>query len=127
MKIRDAVFTVIAVVVAVMALDDITTDNALSFPLERLALVGCAIWFLRAASRLWQQGQRVLGAVSFGLVALAAAVHPAIGQGALPAQFVYLAWAGYLATVGTLAWFLLVAGVSVGFAWYRRSEQRARA
>lgn len=126
MRIRDAVFTVIAVLVAFAALDDITTDNALSFPLERLALVGCAVWFLRVAWRLWQQDQRVLGAMSCGLVVLAVVVHPTIGQGALPAQFVYLAWAGYLATIGALAWFLVVAGVSVGFAWYRRSVPRLR-
>src|SRR3989304_3191474 len=102
--VRDAVITFAVVVLAVLALDDITTDTARSFPLERTALVGCAVWFLVVAWRLWRQGHRVLGVLSFGLVTIAALAQPTIGPGTVPMQF------EYLATVGALAWFLLVAG-----------------
>jgi hypothetical protein len=100
---RDAVITFAVVVLAVLALDDITTDTAPSFALERTALVGCAVWCLVVAWRLWRQGHRVVGVLSFGLVTIAAVAQPAIGPGTVPTQF------GYLATAGALAWFLLVA------------------
>lgn len=112
--VRDAVVTSALVVLAVLALDDITTDSARTFPLERTALAGCAIWFSVVAWRLWRQGHRVLGVLSFGLVTIGALVQPTIGPGTVPMQL------GYLATVGALAWFLLVAGVLAGFAWRPR-------
>ena len=117
--VRDAVITFAAVVFAVLALDDITTDTAPSFPLERTALVGCAVWFLVVAWRLWRQGHRVLGALSFGLLALAALAQPAIGPDTVPIQV------GYLATVGALAWFLLVTGLLAGFAWRPKRSHAA--
>ena len=107
----DALITVAVVVLAVLALDDITTDTAASFPLERTALVGCGIWFLVVAWQLWRRGHRVLGALSFGLVTTAALAQPAIGPDTVPMQF------GYLATLGTLAWFLLVGALLAGLAW----------
>jgi len=117
--VRDAVITFAVVVLAVLALDDITTDTARSFPLERTALVGCAVWFLVVAWRLWRQGHRVLGVLSFGLVTIAALAQPTIGPGTVPMQF------EYLATVGALAWFLLVAGVSARSAWRPKHSHAA--
>ena len=111
--VRDAVITLAMVVLAVLALDDITTDSAQSFPLERTALVACAIWFSVVAWRLWRQGHRVLGALSLGLVTILALGQPTIGPGTVPTQ---LGSFGYLATVGALAWFLFVAGVLAAFA-----------
>lgn len=116
---RDAVITFAVVVLAVLALDDITTDSARSFPLERTALAGCAVWFAMVAWRLWRQGHRVLGVLSFGLVTSGALAQPTIGPGTLPMQF------GYLATVGALAWFLLMAAVLAGLAWRPRRSHAA--
>lgn len=117
--VRDAVITFAVVVLAVLALDDVTTDSARSFPLERTALAGCAVWFFVVAWRLWRQGHRVLGGLSFGLVTIGALAQPTIGPGTVPMQL------GYLATVGALAWFLLVAGVLAAFAWRPRRSHAA--
>ena len=116
--LQEAVITVVVVVLAVLALDDITTDSALSFPLERTALAACAIWFVVVAWRFWRRGHRVLGMLSFGLVTIGALAQPTIGPGTVPTQF------AYLATVGALAWFLGVAGVLAAFAW-RPKHKRA--
>jgi hypothetical protein len=107
---RDAVITLAVVVLAVLALDDITTDSARSFPLERAALAGCAVWFSVVAWRLWRSGHRVPGVFSFGLVTVGALAQPTIGPGTVPMQL------GYLATVGALAWFLVLAGVLAALA-----------
>lgn len=110
----NAVSTAAMVLLAVAALDDVTTDSAVSFPLERMALVTCAVWFSVVAWRLWQQGHRVLGGLSFGIVTIGALIQPSIGPGTAPMQL------GYLATVGALAWFLFVAAVLLAFAWRTR-------
>jgi hypothetical protein len=117
--VRDAVITLAVVALAVLALDDITTDSAQSFPLERTALVACAVWFSVVAWRLWRQGHRVLGVLSFGLVTIGALAQPTIGPDTAPMQL------GYLATVGALAWFLLVAGVLAAFGWRLRHSHAA--
>ena len=117
---RDAIITFVAVGVAFLALDDITTDTARSFTPERIALAGCAVWFLFVAWRLWRHGQRVLGVLSCGLVAIAAIAQPAIGPGTVPSvRF------EYLSAAGALAWFVLVAGVLAGFAWQLKSPRAA--
>lgn len=118
---QQAVITVAVVALAVLALDDITTDTARTFPLERTALAGCAVWFLLVAWQLWRQGQRAIGMVSLGLLTIAALAQPAVGPSSVPTQFGYL---GYLATVTALAWFLLVAGILAGFGW-RQARRRA--
>jgi len=110
--VRDAVISFALVVLAVGALDDITTDSASSFPLERTALAGCAVWFAVVAWRLWRQGHRVLGLVSLVMVTTAALAQPAIGRGTTALQVV-----AYLATLGAIAWFLLLAGLLGVFAW----------
>ena len=113
--VRDAVITFAVVVLAVLALDDITTDSARSFPLERTALAGCAVWFSVVGWRLWRQGHRVLGEFSFGLVTIGALAQPTIGPATVPTQL------GYLATVGALAWFLVMAGVLAALASHRHA------
>lgn len=116
---RDAVITLAVVALAVLALDDITTDSARDFPLERTALAVCAVWFSVVAWRLWAQGHRVLGVLSFSLVTIGALAQPAIGPGTVPMQL------GYLATVGALAWFLVLAGVLTALAWRARHRHAA--
>jgi hypothetical protein len=104
-----------AVVVAFLALDDITTDDAPTFVFERLALVGCGLWFVYITYQLGRGRRRSFALVSAAALALAALAQPGIGPDTVPsAQF------EYLATVGGLAWFLLAAGGLAGFAWYAR-------
>jgi len=114
---RQAAITFVVVVLAVAAFDDITTDNATSFPLERTMLAGAGIWFLLVATRLWREGHRVIGALSLGLLTIAALVQPTVGPRIATTPF------GYLVTVATLAWFLALAGAWAVFAW--RLSRRA--
>lgn len=100
---RDAAWTIVAVGVAVLALDDITTDNALRFPLERTALALCAVWFGFLAWRLALEHNWIVAGVSITMIGLGAWVHPALSRGIEPSRF------EYLVTVGALVWFLAVA------------------
>jgi len=111
--LQQAGITVVVVFFAVAALDDITTDNATAFPLERSMLVGAGVWFLLLASRVWRQGHRVLGVLSLGLLAIAALGEPLVGPSRIPTQFGYL---GYFAILAALVWFLALAGILAGFA-----------
>jgi hypothetical protein len=112
--LQQAGITVAVVLLAVAALDDITTDNATAFPLERSMLVGSGLWFLLLASRLWRQGHRTLGVLSLTFLTGAALAQPWVGQGIAPTPLAYLA---YLVTVAALAWFLVVAGVLAAIVW----------
>ena len=78
---RDAVITIGVLLLVFAAFDDITTDNATSFPLEYTILAAAAMWVLFVAGRLLRSGERLLGGVS--LVALAAALwgQRAVGPG----------------------------------------------
>lgn len=119
--LRQAGITLAVVMLAVAALDDITTDTATAFPLERTALVGCGIWFLLVAMRLWRQGHRLIGVLSLTFLAAAALAQPMVGQGIAPTPLAYVA---YFVTVAALAWFLALAGTLAGFAW-RQTRQAA--
>ena len=113
--LRDAVITLVAVVVAVLALDDITTDTASSFTFERMILAGCAAWFMVVGFRLVRRGHRALGGLSLGLVVLGGLAQRAINPGTVPSlRF------EYLATVGGLLWFVVLAGILTWFAWRSR-------
>jgi hypothetical protein len=105
------ILTGAAVVLAVLALDDITTDNAARFPLERTMLVVCATWFGFVAWRLVRERHRIAGAVSCCVLALGVIVQPSVGPGISPTRL------EYLATVGTLIWFAGMAGAMARRAW----------
>jgi hypothetical protein len=113
--VRQAIITIVVVALAVAALDDITTDKAEAFTLERLMLAGSALWFLLLSSRLWREGHRTLGVLSLTFLAGAALAQPWVGQGIAPTPLAYLS---YLVTVAALAWFLALAGILAGFAWW---------
>jgi len=68
----EALATLVAMFIAAMALDDITTDNSTGFRPEYtiLALVGA--WLVVFVVQLWRRGRAVLAGVSL-LVLLAAA------------------------------------------------------
>jgi len=112
------VFTAVAVVLALLALDDITTDTATSFTLERLTLAGCALWCVIVACRLVWQGRRSLGGISLGVVAACALAQRAIGPGTAPGMQVE-----YLVMVGGAIWFVILAAILVWFS--RRADARA--
>ena len=46
------IVTSVAVILALLALDDITTDNDSSFALERVVVVGCGAWLAYMVLRL---------------------------------------------------------------------------
>jgi len=104
--LREAVLTLVAVAVAWLALDDITTNAASSFPLERMALLGCGSWFAVVAWRLVRRGHPVLGASSLLLVAAGALAQTAIGPDTVPSMRLE-----YLATLGGLAWFVVLTAI----------------
>ena len=119
--LQQAGITVAVVLLAVAALDDITTDNATAFPLERTILVVCGAWCLLLASQLWRQGHRVLGVLSLTFLTGAALAQPMVGQGIAPTQLAYVA---YFVTVAALVWFLVLSAVLAGVAW-RTTRQAA--
>jgi hypothetical protein len=98
-----AVLTFIAVILAFMAIDDITTDNATSFWVERVYLICCGLWLLIPSAVLFWNGYRLLGAISFSFLILGATAQPFIGTGTIPGfQF------EYVATIAALLWFLIL-------------------
>jgi hypothetical protein len=103
--------TLIAAIVAYSALDDITTDADSSFALERAALAGCGVWFTVVGWYLMRHGRPVLGGLSLGFVAAAVLAQVALGLGTVPSPW------QYLATVGGLAWFVVLGGVLAAWAW----------
>ena len=89
---RDAVVTIAALLLVFAAFDDITTDNATSFPLEYTTLVVSAVWLLFIAVRLVRHGHGLLGGIS--LLAVASAVWGAAGFEP-----------GYVAVMPAYGWF----------------------
>jgi hypothetical protein len=112
--VRNGLVTAAAVVLAFMALDDITTDLDQSFWLERSALAACECWFAFAAYRLFCTGRRAVGALSLGVIALATPAQFALGPGAVPGAYAYVA---YFAVAGGLAWFAVLSGFLVYTDW----------
>jgi hypothetical protein len=102
-------FATLAVfMLAFLAFDDITTDNATAFPLEYSCLLLCAAWCLFVAVRLMRRGNRLLGILS--LMALIAAVwgQREIGPGTIPS------WQPeYVAPAAGLLWLLPLSAVLV--------------
>jgi hypothetical protein len=105
---RDGLVSLVAVLLAFAAFDDITTDHSTSFRVEYTLLAFCGAWLLGVAIRLLQVHHRVLGCVS--LVALGAAIFGLRGlaPGITPGL-----WLEYLATAGALVWFLALAIVLI--------------
>jgi hypothetical protein len=107
--------TLIASIVAFLALDDITTDADSSFALERAALAGCGVWFTVVGWHLLRHGRPVLGGLSLGFVAAAVLAQVAPGPGMVQ----------YLATAGGLAWFVGLGGLLAAWAWRPPSRHAA--
>jgi len=114
-----AALVFVTVVVAFLALDDITTDEASSFGFERFALLCCWGWLAVVSARLMRE-QRTLGLISVGLLGFAGPFLGAIGPGVQPGLSLE-----YVVTLAFLVWF---AGLSVYLAalgWRARDRRPA--
>ncbi len=108
--ILNAGMTLAVVTLAFGALDDITTDvTAPGFIVERLVLLGCAIWLGLLAARLLRSGHPLPGWVSLGAIAGAA-----WGQAWLAPGEVWGHPLEYALVAGALLWFF---GLSAALGW----------
>ena len=117
-SLRDAVVTVVTVLLAFAAFDDITTDNATTFTIEWVSLAVCGVWLLIVSYRLLRSRHRWLGSASGVALVAGVGAGSAVSPGTGPFQI------EYLTTVAALLWFLALAGILTGRAW-RRADQRA--
>jgi len=120
---RDAVVTIAALFLVFAAFDDITTDNATSFPLEYTILVAFAVWLLFIAVRLMRRGHALLGGIS--LLALASAVW---GQRVVGPGVVWRPGGGefkpeYVAVISAYGWFCALSLAMLWRAWRQRSRR----
>ena len=108
----EAVVTIALVVVAWLALDDITTDNSAGFKPEYRLLAVCGAWCLFLAYDLLKRGYRRLGAIS--VVAVASAVWVAFdGLGHQRDGGWSVFWPEYTVMLVAWLWFLALAIVLV--------------
>jgi undecaprenyl pyrophosphate phosphatase UppP len=107
---RDIIVTIAAVILAVAAFDDITTDHDTNFVFERAALIMCAGWFLVTAWRVSQAGRRALGRTSVAAALAVGLAQWAIGPGTAQSRI------AYIVMLTGLGWFVVVTGI---LAWSR--------
>ena len=98
----EASVTLVAALFSLLALDDITTDNATTgFKPEYRLLAVCGAWLLLFVLQLWRTHRRTLAAVSLALVAAAAwVVSDGLGHKNAGGWSVF--WAEY--SLVTIAW-----------------------
>ena len=109
---REAVVTIAALLLVFAAFDDITTDNATSFPLEYTILAASAVWLLFIAVRLMRHGHGLLGGIS--LLALASAVWGQRAGGFKPE---------YVAVMTAYGWFCALSLAILWRAWRERPRR----
>jgi hypothetical protein len=119
-----AAVTLVVVIVAWLALDDITTDNSTGF-LPEYRLLGCAgAWCLFVAYSLIRRGWRAIGAASAAAVAAAAWVaFDGLGHKRDGGWSVF--WPEYSVILAAWLWFLALSGIL--FVLGRRSMPAADA
>lgn len=108
MFFTEAAITIALVVLAWLALDDITTDNATVFKPEYRLLAGCGAWCLFIAYDLLRRGYRLLGATSVVAVASAAWVA-SDGLGHIRDGGWSVFWPEYTVMLLAWLWFLALA------------------
>jgi len=120
---RDVVVTIAALLLVFAAFDDITTDNATSFPLEYGILTASAVWLLFIAVRLMRHGHGLLGGIS--LLALASAVwgQRAVGPGVVWDRRAAGFKPEYVAVMTAYGWFCALSLAMVWRAWRERSRR----
>jgi hypothetical protein len=104
----------VVIVLVFAAFDDITTDNATSFPVEYTLVAIAGLWFLFVSVRLLLLHQRVLGTISLVDLCVAARALP----GLRPSVTAGL-WSQYIVTLVAYLWFV---GLSIAFLWRDRQE-----
>jgi hypothetical protein len=110
----ESAVTIALVVLAWLALDDITTDNATGFEPEYRLLAACGAWCLFLTYDLLKRGYRRLGAVSVVAVASAAWVaFDGLGHKRDGGWSVF--WPEYTVMLIAWLWFLTLAIVLVAF------------
>jgi hypothetical protein len=121
--VRDAVVTIAVLLLVFAAFDDITTDNATSFPLEYAILVAAAVWLLFIAVRLTRHGHGLLGGIS--LLALAGALwgQRAVGPGVVWGQRAAGFKPEYVAVMTAYGWFWALSLAMLWWAWRERSSR----
>jgi hypothetical protein len=108
----EAAVTIGLVVLAWLALDDITTDNSSGFRLEYTLLAACGVWCLFLAYDALRQGYRLLGTTS--MVAVASAVWVASdGLGHKRDGGWHVFWPEYTVMLAAWLWFLALAIVLI--------------
>lgn len=110
-SLRDAAFTLAAVLLAFAAFDDITTDSDSSFTTEWAALVLCGAWLLVVGLRLAHGTHRQLGYISLAVLMAAVVGGMVISTSTGPLEI------AYLTTTMALVWFLGVAVHLARQAW----------
>ena len=106
--------TLAAMVLAMLALDDITTDNATRFPGEYSMLAVAGAWLIFVAAQLWRAGSRVNAVLTVASLA-AATLMAAGGIGHKRDGGWAVFWPQYIPL--TWAW---IHGVVVGILMIRR-------
>lgn len=117
--LRDGAVTAVALLLVFAAFDDITTDNATSFPVEYTFLLGCAAWLLVVAWRLLHARHRAVGAVSVLAIAAGLWAQRAIGPGISPGR-----WPEYVVMAAAYLWFW---GIAVAMLWLGYRARRLTA
>ena len=114
---RDAVVTGIMAFMTLAALDDITTDNDLSFLTERIMLMISTGWFMAVAFRIRQYGYRSLGLVSIVVAAATAVAQLTVGQGMTPVLII-----AYITALFGLIWLTGLACLLAWLAWRAKNR-----
>jgi hypothetical protein len=100
----DGVVTLVAIVLAFLAFDDITTDNSTSFRVEYTFLLACVVWGIILIVRLARRGRSTLAGACTGLLLAVLWGQQRIGPGTRAS------WQPqYVAATAAFAGFLLVA------------------
>jgi hypothetical protein len=111
-----AAVTIGLVVLAWLALDDITTDNSTGFRPEYTLLAVCGAWCLFLAYDLLKQGYRRVGTTSIVAVASAAWVaSDGLGHKRDGGWSVF--WPDYTVMLVAWLWFLAIAIVLIARGW----------
>jgi hypothetical protein len=120
---RDAVVTIAALLLVFAAFDDITTDNATSFPLEYTILVAVAVWLLFIAVDLMRRGHGLLGGISVVVLASAVWGQRAIGPGVVWGRGAAGFKPEYVAVMTAYGWFCTLSLAMLWRAWRERSRR----
>jgi hypothetical protein len=118
----EAALTLVAMLFALLALDDITTDNSTGFRPEYTLLAFAGAWLLVFVIQLWRKGRPLLAAISlFALLAAAWVASDGLGHVRDGGWSVF--WPEYSVTVIAWLWFAVLAAALLGQAFRRAGSE----